>query len=354
VRIVLDVSPLSHPRTGVGNYIRGSLLGLAEIGGHEVVAFAPASWRGKRTIEDALADVAVERRLPVLPAAHAFRTAWSRVGRPVVERVAGSFDVFHFSDWMYPSQRSGVRSTMVHDLVPMLFPQWVHPRTRRMHGAKYRHAARTCDVVMVNSRYTGDVVAETLGIAHERIHVAYPGVDAGFTPDGERSDLGRPFVLTVATLEPRKNLATLVEAHRRLNGEFALAVAGAAGWGAQSAVDVPNIVRLGYTSHDDLPRLYRGASVVVYPSLYEGFGMPIVEAMACGVPVVASSHPSMDEACGDAALRADPEDGDVLAAAIRSAVDQREELVGKGLEHARSFTWRANARAHVDAWEAAR
>ncbi len=354
MRIVVDVSPLSHPRTGIGNYIRGSLLGLAEVGGHEVVAFAPASSHGKRTIEDALADVAVERRLPVLPVAHAFRTAWSRLGRPVVERVTGGLDVFHFSDWMYPSQRSGVRSTMVHDLVPVLFPHWVHPRTRRMHGAKYRHAARTCDVVMVNSRYTGNAVAETLGIARERIHVAYPGVDAGFTPDGPRRDLGRPFVLTVATLEPRKNLATLVDAHRRLDGEFALAVAGASGWGTQTALDVPNIVRLGYTPHDDLPRLYRGASVVVYPSLYEGFGMPIVEAMACGVPVVASSHPSMDEACGDAAVRADPEDADALAAAIRSVADRRPELIAKGLEHVRSFTWLANGRAHLEAWEAAR
>jgi glycosyltransferase involved in cell wall biosynthesis len=357
VRIVFDVSPLSHRRTGVGNYVRGSLRGVVEAaaGRHDVVAFAPASLRGKREIEASLGGLEVQRRLPLVPAAHALRTLWSRLGAPPSELVLGGFDVLHFSDWMYPPQRSGVRSTMVHDLVPLHHPEWVHERTERMHGAKYRHAARTCDVVMVNSRFTADDVIETLGVAPEKVHVAYPGVDPGFSRDGDKIERDRPYVLTVATLEPRKNLETLLDAYRLLgDGDLALAVAGAAGWGDQPSLDVPGVVRLGFTPHDDLPALYRGASVFVYPSLLEGFGMPVLEAMACGVPCVVSSHPSLDEACGDAALRADPRDPAAIAHAIEQALEQRESLVARGVEHVRSFTWLANGQAHLAAWESAR
>jgi len=265
VRIVVDVSPLSHQRTGVGNYVRGSLAGLAAVASQdEVVAFAPVSRRGRREIESALAGVDVTRRVPVVPAAHALRTIWSRAGAPPVERFAGDLDVFHFSDWMYPPQRGGIRSTMIHDLVPLHFPEWVHARTRRMHGTKYAHAAKTCDVVMVNSRFTRDDVHATLGIPPEKIHVAYPGVDSGFVREGGHVDLRSPYALTVATLEPRKNLPALLEAHRLVDG-LGLAVAGAAGWGDQPSLDAPGVFRLGYTPYEKLPDLYRGASVFVYP-----------------------------------------------------------------------------------------
>jgi glycosyltransferase involved in cell wall biosynthesis len=344
VRIGVDVAPLSHPRTGVGNYIRGSLLGLLAAGA-DVVAFAPASSAGKRQIESSLAGIDVERRLPVVPAAHALRTVWSRAGAPPVERFVGDVDVFHFSDWMYPPQRQGVRSTMIHDLVPLHFPDWVHARTRRMHGAKYRHAARACDVVMVNSRFTGEDVAATLGVDPARIHVAHPGVDEWFTTDGPKAQ--GEYVLAVGTLEPRKNLETAIEAVRGLGTE--LRVVGAPGWGGVHARG-ENVTWLGYPPDGELPALYRGAAAFLYPSRFEGFGIPVLEAMACGAPCVVSSHPSLDEAAGDAAVRADPDDPDAIAAAVEQAIARRSELVPKGMEHASRFTWLANGRAHLEAW----
>ncbi|MGE5273836.1 MAG: glycosyltransferase family 4 protein [Verrucomicrobiota bacterium] len=346
MRIAFDVSPLSHPRTGVGNYIRGSLAGLvaAADGGHEVVPFAPTSPQGKKRIPEALEGIPVEPRLRFLPFAHHWRQGWSRAGWPPVERFLGPVDVLHFSDWMYPPQRGGVRSTMIHDLVPLRFPEWVQGRTKRMHGAKYRNAARTCDVVFVNSEFTKGEVVELLGVAPEKVVVAYPGVRV--SAEGPHAELGRPYVLTVATLEPRKNLETLLVAP--LPEGHALAVVGAAGWGPQPTLDRPDVIRLGYVDDDELGRLYRGASAFVYPSRFEGFGIPIVEAMAACVPVVASVHPSMDEAAGDAALRADPDDPASFGAALAEALERRDELVSAGVAHAGRFRWEGTGRVMLE------
>jgi glycosyltransferase involved in cell wall biosynthesis len=344
VRIAFDVSPLSHERTGVNNYIRGSLRGLAEVAqehGDEIVAFAPTSPAGRRAIPEALDGVDVELRLLTLPFAHAWRTAWSVLARPAAERWLGPFDALHFTDWMYPPQRGGVRATTIHDLVPVHYPQWTTKRTQSMHRRKYRNAARTCSVVFANSAFTADDFAATTGYPRERVLVAHPGIAPEYTATGAPAEIGGRYLLTVATLEPRKNLGTLVDAFALLEEPgLSLVVAGGSGWGEQPELDRPGIVRLGRVSDQELATLYRGAEAVVYPSRFEGFGMPITEAMASGAPVVASSHPSMDEAAGNAAVRADPESPRAIAEAIRQALSRRGELSAAGLEHARTFSWR--------------
>jgi glycosyltransferase involved in cell wall biosynthesis len=351
VRVIVDVSPLSRPRTGIGNYLRGLVAGLAGVG-VEVVAFGPSGPRGRRRIRESLAGLPVELRLPLVPRAQAWRSAWSRMGRPPVEAVVGPFDVFHFSDWMYPPQRAGVRATTVHDLVPLRFPDWVERATLRMHGPKYENAARTCHRVFVNSRFTGSEVVELLGVPEERIVVAYPGIDPRFRPDGARADLGGPYVLGVSTLEPRKNLPALVaafEALRRRRPELTLALAGLEGW-EQRPLATDGVRLLGFVSDDELARLYRGASAFAYPSRFEGFGIPVVEALASGTPAVVSSHPSLDEASGEAALRADPDDPDAFAAALEAALAAPR---GEGVDHAARFTWRACGEAVLAGYESA-
>ena len=337
MRIAYDVTPLSHPRTGVGNYILGALKGMVEAadGEHELVAFGPVSIRGRKLLDETIAGLPLSRSVVTGPFGHAVRTAWSRLGRPPAERFLGAIDVVHFSDWMVPPSASRVRATMIHDLGPLRFPERLHPRTVSMHTATAR-AAAGCDVVFTNAEFTATDVVERLGIPRERIRVAYPGVDGRYGPEGERRELGRPYVFTTATEDWRKNRGIVETALGLLGDELALASLGSGG--------------LGYVADDELPALYRGAEVFAYPSRFEGFGLPVIEAMACGVPCVVSSHPSLDEACGDAALRADPESPEEFAAAIRRALAEREALIRRGFEQAGRFSWLETGRAHLQGY----
>jgi glycosyltransferase involved in cell wall biosynthesis len=330
VRIAYDVTPLSHPRTGVGNYILGALKGMLQAGGgHELVVFGPVSVRGRPLLDAAVDGLDVERRLVTVPFAHVTRRAWGALGRPPAERFLGRFDVLHLSDWMRPPQRAGVRATMIHDLGPLRYPERLHPRTVRMHTGTAREAAKA-EIVFVNSEFTASDVADRLEVPRERIHVAYPGVGPEFSPEGSRYEHGSPYVFTTATTDWRKNLDTL----RAARTEYPLVALG----------------ELGYVEEGRLSELYRGAEAFVYPSRFEGFGIPVVEAMACGVPCVVSSHPSLDEAAGDAAVRVDPESPDAIAAGIREALERRDELVARGLAHARRFTWLETGRVHLQSY----
>jgi glycosyltransferase involved in cell wall biosynthesis len=356
MRLAFDVTPLTVPRTGIGNYILGSLRGLGAVAGqaHQLVAFALVEPGGRRIVEDTLAELPIELHVLERRAPNLWRRSWTAARLPPLERWLGPFDALHVTDWWHPPQAGGVRATTIHDLIPLHYPQWVTARTRLAHRLSYRHAARTCDVVFANSAYTAADAARTLGVPEERIHVARPGVDRRFRPDGERAELGVPYVLSVSTLEPRKNLGTLLEAVELLGGSVELALVGGEGWGDVPALDRPWVRRLGYVGDDELAALYRGAAAFAFPSRFEGFGMPVIEAMACGVPVVTSSHPSLDEASGDAALRADPDDPAGLAAALERALAERDVLVARGLAHARGFRWEDTGRVFLDTLVACR
>jgi hypothetical protein len=218
---------------------------------------------------------------------------------------------------------------MIHDLGPLHFPERLHPRTVSMHTANAREAQK-CDVVFVNSEYTGRDVTDRLGISPDRIRVAYPGVSPVFTPDGPGFDA--PFIFSTATYSNwRKNRENL-----KLASELV---------GEKLPLIAPNYD--GQFDEESLAQFLRAASVFVYPSRFEGFGIPVIEAMASGTPCVVSSHPSLDEASGDAAVRVDPESPRAIAAGIEEALERSDELVRLGFEHARRFTWAETGRAHL-------
>jgi glycosyltransferase involved in cell wall biosynthesis len=229
----------------------------------------------------------------------------------------------------------------VHDLAILRAPE-AFPRWHRLYGRTgLTHVLRSADAIVAVSEFTKNEVVELAGVAPERIRVVYHGVDPVFSADGPAAD--GEYVLAVATLEPRKNLARVVEAAR--SAGFELRVVGARGWGG---VEVEGWV--GEIPDAELARLYRGARCVLYPSLYEGFGLPVLEAMACGVPVVTSIGTAMEEVAGAAAVLVDPLDVEAIARGIGEAVARREELIPLGLARAAELTWQRAADAVVELW----
>ena len=254
-----------------------------------------------------------------------------RSGTPSRSRAARrALDVLHCTTFRGPLHGRVPTVLTVHDLAILRYPE-VFPRWHRLYGrAGLRRTLRAADAVVAVSEFTKREVADLADIPEERIRVVSNGVDPRFTPDGPRAE--GSYVLAVATLEPRKNLARVVEAARLAGSE--LRVVGARGWGG---VEVAGWV--GEVTDAELAALYRGASCVVYPSLYEGFGLPVVEAMASGTPVVTSRGTAMEEIAQGAAVLVDPRDAAAIAEGIAEADARRAELVPLGLARASAFTW---------------
>src|SRR5205085_1243797 len=223
------------------------------------------------------------------------------------------------------------------------FPPWTRTYSRLVVPL----VARTARCVIAVSEFTRREVVELLRVPEERVRVVPNAVDSEFRPDGPAAE--GDYVLAVGTLEPRKNLARVGEAARRAGVE--LRVVGARGWGGVSA-NGSGVRWLGELPDAELARLYRGALCLAYPSLYEGFGIPILEAMACGAPVVTSLGGATEEVAGGAAVLVDPLDPAAIASGIEEAAARRDELRRLGLERMR-LTWPEVAAATVEVYREA-
>jgi glycosyltransferase involved in cell wall biosynthesis len=296
--------------------------------------------------------------------------SWNLLARPALPERLGSAGVLHATNPVSvpPAADGQALAVTVHDLAFDRFPE-VFPRSwRTLYRAGARAAVKRADVLLVPTRATkDDLVAR--GAEAERIHVtplASSLPDGGLDPTevAARYGVTGPFILSAGTLEPRKNQTRLVRAYRQIAGDVphALVLAGPDGWLIEElerelARPGPGtIVRTGRLDADELDAMYRAADVVAYPSLYEGFGLAIVEAMARGVPVVTSTTPACAEVAGDAARLVDPFDVGGLADALADVVSDdavRADLVARGRERAATFSWDATARATLAAYRTA-
>jgi glycosyltransferase involved in cell wall biosynthesis len=314
----VDTSPLVQTRAGTARHVRGLVGALRGRPGLdlELLSFGGPG-RFASVTRDAL---------------------WYPVG---VARRARGLDLLHCTTFRGPTGAGIPTVVTVHDLAILRFPE-AFARWHRQYGrAGLRNVLRAATAVVAVSEFTRNEVVALAGVAVDRVRVVPNGVDAVFTADGPQAD--GDYVLAVATLEPRKNLARAVEAARLAGVE--LRVIGARGWGG---VDVEGWV--GELPDRELAAHYCGARCVLYPSLYEGFGLPVLEAMACGAPVVTSFGTAMEEVAGGAAVLVDPLSPESIAAGIAEASARRDELVSLGLARASQFTWSAAADAVEALW----
>ncbi|MBN1812424.1 MAG: glycosyltransferase family 4 protein [Anaerolineae bacterium] len=393
MRIGIDYTAAARQGGGIGRYTRELVAALLRLeSSHRYALFAAVGglktrdWRSEIENLQSLISALKFRAIPITD--DWLHRLWQRLRLPIpVEAITGPLDIFYSPDFVLPPTLRATRTLLtVHDLSFLHYPDAFVPSLRAYLERVVPCSVARADRVLADSESTRKDLITYFGISSEKVQVLYSGVDERFRPDPEpeektrlkaRYGLGdQPYILSVGTLQPRKNYVRLIKAFANLQpanlqlanlqlanlqlADLRLAIAGGCGWLyegilAEAEKHGDRVRVLGFVDDADLPALFRNAALFAFPSLYEGFGLPVLEAMACGTPVVCSNASSLPEVAGDAALMVDPFDVDALAQAMARAledVDLRQEMVAKGLAQAERFTWEGAARQLLDLFEA--
>ena len=358
MRIGIDIQTVIARPTGVGRYVAGLVGALAGLSGEEEyrLFYFDFTRRGRVPgIADPRFDLRPIRLIP----GRTYHALAENLGFPDISRFAGRCDLYHFPNFIIPPCARGKAAVTVHDLSFARFPQYAEAGNLKRIEKRFTLSLERADAIIAVSEFSKRELVEICGVSPDRVTVTSHGVRIAPRLRPARP-VPFPYFLFVGTIEPRKNLGTLLDAWRILKGRngarwtHRLFVVGRHGWrctpakeqAREKGVDADVIV-LDYVRDEDLPDLYGAAEALVYPSLYEGFGFPPLEAMACGTPVIASNAPAIPEVVGDAAVLCDPRDAEGFAEAmlrVRDDAALRTDLSARGLARAGRFTWERTAR----------
>jgi glycosyltransferase involved in cell wall biosynthesis len=363
MRICVDATPLLLRSAGVKNYLYHWLVALRKAAGTPDSVQAFPLFHGLGALNHERSAAGLGRTITGLGLLHAA----NRSGLPLLDFLARRCDVFHASHQLYNPPRNVKLTSTLYDMTCWLMPQ-LHSKAN-VRGLKEfaKKVAGRADGLIAISESTRDDSVRILGLDPDRIEVIYPGIaEAFFDVPAERVwhlrqkyGLAKPYVLFIGTIEPRKNTGALLDAWTGLPADLReaheLVLAGPVGWSDPATVTrlrspAPGVRYLGYVPESDLPALNAGALLLAYPSLYEGFGFPIAQAMAAGVPVVTSGVSSMPEVAGDGALLVDPHSLEDLRAALQRLLlspSLREDLGRHGKLLAQRYRWDQCARRTI-------
>ena len=321
ILVGMDISQLAYTG-GVAVYTKNLAENLSNIKDLEM-RFFYSSLRKKYTGN--LKNVKLYKLPPTI-----FELFFNRIRNVSIEKFLGPLDIFHSSDWTQPKSKAK-KVTTYHDVVAIKYPQWSHPKIVAVHKRRLRLVEKEIDMVIAVSESTKRDLLETTKIPKEKITVVYEGVSANMKPATEKEkkefkqkyNLPEKYVLAIGGVGERRNLKRVKEASRKYN----LIIAG---------LDFP------WVSNEELPLLYSAADVLLYPSFYEGFGLPILEALACGTAVITSNVSSMPEVGGDAAIYVDPDSVEDIREKLRMLMEDhnlKDDLIKKGFKQVKKFSW---------------
>ncbi|MEJ2744240.1 MAG: glycosyltransferase family 1 protein [bacterium] len=374
MKFAIDLQPALMTRAGIGQYTYSLAKHLSRLSPSD--EFVGLAFGRGGDLDGLKAPNFRIRRVGYVPR-RAMNLLWKKIDWPPADAFTGPIDLFHFTSFIARPLRAAKAVVTIHDLA---FKRMPESSERKNAAFLNRHVPRALDraaLVLVDSKFTASELAGLYGYPEDKTRVIPLGVEESFYPrpadefsrQCRQYGIPQKFILCVSTVEPRKNIGTLLEAYGLLRDTAdeapKLVIVGGRGWrGEDEKIELTieklklqgMVKRLGYVSREAMPAIYSAALFFVFPSLYEGFGLPPLEAMACGLPVICSNAPSLPEVVGDAALLIPPRDAARMAGEMRKLIDDealRQELIKKGLARAKRFTWSDTARLTLDAYREA-